>query len=388
MASVSSFIRNTPVASLRAYFDHSGIKLPAPVNWDAPEAEVVRPLLRAVDAMDDVARARLADDVERVTTMVDEVGQAALYEVAHDPGQLDTLQNGHERSLWMFRRDPVGFRHAEEVRFTDERRRGRMWDGFIGKPHLVLRRDQVAVDAFKIAIRERFQSNNVHIDIFDRQRPAFEGTEYALVQVTIYREGRLDTLQEFVNGQLDRRPWRPVFEAAITYELLTGVIEVVANDRESREDIVRLFARDLLATDLQQQRLPLRQFDLRILLHPFKFPTDPGDGIEFVRVNSLRLMPVDTVGERVTLECMRQATQTIWQMAHERFGANSPLAGGWVVTQAKLSIRFHPDTGSRRGRTLPLTITMPHGCDLKDRTERERMIGEKYLGRWGIVRNV
>jgi hypothetical protein len=37
MASVSSFIRNTPAASLRAYFDQSGIKLPVPVNWDAPE---------------------------------------------------------------------------------------------------------------------------------------------------------------------------------------------------------------------------------------------------------------------------------------------------------------------------------------------------------------
>ncbi len=388
MASVTSFIRNTPAALLRAYFDRSGIALPVAANWDAPESEVVRSLQRAVADIDDDAGARLANDGERVTSMVDEAGQAALYSVAKNPEQLDALQNSHERSLWMFLHDPVGFRHAEEVRFTDERRRGRMWDGFIGQPNLVLRRDQVAVDAFKIAIRERFQSNNVHIDIFDRQRPSFDDIKFSLVQVTIYREGRLDSRPEFVNGQLDRRPWRPVFEAAVTYECATGVIEVVANDRESREDLVRLFARDLLATEFLQQRLPLRQFDLRILQHPFAFPTEPKDGIEFVRVNSLRLMPVDTVGERVTLECMRHATQTIWQMAHERFGANSPLAGGWVVTQAKLTIRFHPNADSRKGRTLPLTITMPAGCDLKDRTERERMIGEKYLRRWGIVRNV
>ena len=31
---------------------------------------------------------------------------------------------------------------------------------------------------------------------------------------------------------------------------------------------------------------------------------------------------------------------------------------------------------------------MPHGCDLKDRTERERMVGAKYLRRWGIVCDV
>ena len=78
MASMSSFIRNTPAASLRAYFDQSGIKLPVPVNWDAPQPEVVRPLLRVVDDIDDVAGARMANDAERVTTMVDEAGQAAL----------------------------------------------------------------------------------------------------------------------------------------------------------------------------------------------------------------------------------------------------------------------------------------------------------------------
>lgn len=56
--------------------------------------------------------------------------------------------------------------------------------------------------------------------------------------------------------------------------------------------------------------------------------------------------------------------------------------------QHKLTIRFHPEAGSGRGKVLPMTITMPHGCDLKDRTERERMIGDKYLRRWGIVRDI
>lgn len=388
MASVTSFIRNTPAASLRAYFDQAGITLPVPVNWEAPEPEVIRPLLRAVDEMDEQAKARVVNDAERVSTLADEAGQTAIYSVARDPSQLDDLQNAHDRALWMFLHDRAGFRHAEEVRYTDERRRGRMWDGFIGEPELILQRDPAAVEAFKDAVRERFQSNNVHVDIFDRIRPTFEGADCALVQATVYREGRPDDFLEFVNGTLDRRARRPVFEAALTYEPATGVIEVVANDRESREDLVRLFARDLLATEFRQERLPLRQFDLHVLQRPYAFPTDPGDGIESVRVNHLRLMPVDTVGERVTLECMRQVTQTIWQMAQDRFGANNLLLGGWVVTQAKLTIRFHPEAGARRGKTLPLTITMPHGCNLKDQTEREQMIGEKYLRRWGILRDV
>ena len=29
---------------------------------------------------------------------------------------------------------------------------------------------------------------------------------------------------------------------------------------------------------------------------------------------------------------------------------------------------------------------MPHGWNLKDQTEEEQLIGEKYLRRWGILR--
>jgi hypothetical protein len=83
---------------------------------------------------------------------------------------LDDLANGHARSLWVFLNEPVRFRHAEEVRCTDERRRGRSWDGFIGEPNLDLRRDEASIDAFKTALRERFASDNIHIDIFGRLR--------------------------------------------------------------------------------------------------------------------------------------------------------------------------------------------------------------------------
>ena len=55
------------------------------------------------------------------------------------------------------------------------------------------------------------------------------------------------------------------------------------------------------------------------------------------------------------------------------------------MQHAKLSIEFRP-TGSRRsGKKLPFEITIPNGCTLKERTERERLIGEKYLTRWKLL---
>jgi hypothetical protein len=141
MASVTSFIRNLPASSLRAYFDLTGILPPTPVNWDADEPEVIRGALRAVDEMTDEDRARVVNDGERVSAMADDAGQTALYSVIEDRAVLDCRANGQDRAFWLFLNEPILFRHAEEVRYTDEKRRGRSWDGFIAPPNLDIRRD-------------------------------------------------------------------------------------------------------------------------------------------------------------------------------------------------------------------------------------------------------
>lgn len=389
MTSIAKFIRKTSAASLHAYFDYNEITVAPPLDWNAAEPEVVRRALRAVDELDEEGRAHLLHDAERVNALADDAGQTALFSVADDRAALEELANGHDRALWMFLNAPTQFRHAEEVRYTDERRRGRSWDGFIGTPNLNLRQDEAALDAFKVALRERFQCNHIHVDIFQRFRPTFDGDDCELVQIAIYREGLPDDQLAFDDsGALIRRVHRPVFEAAMTYEPATGVIEVVSKDRESREEMARFMARDLLGTEFQSEKVPLRTYDLGMLLQPFSFPTDAEDGVDSVEVKQLRLMPLGNPGERVTLECLRKADRTIWNMAAEHFGSHDPLSGGWVVTRARLTIKFHPKGDARRGRTLPLTITMPHGCNLKEQTEGEQLVGEKYLRRWGILRDI
>jgi hypothetical protein len=361
--------------------------MPANINWAGPDAEIYRSLLLAIDELDPNNRTRFENDVERYGAMGDEAGQAAIYGLARDRHSLDQLPNGYGRALWTFTNEPDLFRRAEESRYTDEHRRGRKWDGYVGTANLAVRRDEEAVTAFTAAVRERFESGNVHVDIFDRRRFTVNGGECDIVQIAVYREGRPEDDLIFINSTLSRRPRRPVIEAALTYEPTTGVIEVVAEDRSGREDLVRFFARDLLAAEFRDQRLPWRRYDLSMLLEPFDFPTDAASGIESVRVSMLRLKPLDTDHERLIIECTRNSPRTVWEMAEERLGTNSPLRGGWVVTQARLSIRFNPGVGTARGKTLPVTISIPHGCDLKDRTQQERLIGQEYLQRWGMVRD-
>ncbi|RDD72121.1 hypothetical protein [Paracoccus versutus] len=385
MTALSAFLRKTPGEALREYFDRPEIGLPTEFDWPASDADL-SPLLGAIEKMSRVQRDRISNDAERVHALSDEPGQAAIYSVAEDPALLDGLANPHARSLWMFLNAQDRFRHAEEVRFTEDRRRGRMWAGYMTDAGCVVQRDAAARQAFVSAIKEFSGAAHAHVDIFDRVRTTHEGDECDLVQVTIYREGRPDDLLRFDDkGSLVRQAYRPVFEAAVTYEPATGGIEVIANDKVTRSEIVRATVTHLLGIGFKENRLPLRCYDLSVLLAPYDFPVDPEDGIEGVEVRELRLMPIDDSDFRVTLEKPARADETIWTKADERFRDRTPLSEGYVVTRAKIAVKLARRPGGDRRRTLALTITWPHGCDLKDRTATEQMIGEKYLRRWGIL---
>jgi hypothetical protein len=388
MISVATFARRVPSQILRAYFERTGVALPSQAVWPVGSNKFVETFARVVEQLDEVPRAKFLSDAERIDGMSDDAGQTALLGIALDHQHLEQLRNAHARSAWMLVNEPELFRRAEEARYCDERRRGRSWSGFIGEPGTWVQPTADGLDRFKLAVREHYGSQNVHVDIFERTKASFEGEVFQLVQATIYRDGLAQDVAEFVNDSLAWRPRKPGYEAVVTYEPTSGSIEVVGDDREGRQYLARTFAHEILGAESGGSPLPLREFSLDILLRSYDFPTDPNDGIESVRLTELRLVPLDTQGERVTLECSRQASHTIWTMAAERFGTRNPLAAGWFPTKAKLLIRFHPEPGSRRSKVLPLTFTMPNGCDLKERTSRENMIGQKYLERWQLVKHV
>lgn len=386
MSAVAKFLRYTPLPALRTYFETSGIDFDGAINWDASEIDIVKPLMTAVEGLDAPARERVGIDAGRVMEMADEAGQAALFAVLGDPGALEQLESIQQRSLWIYLNDPEAFRHAEEARYADHYRLGRSWGAYVGPAGCVLRGERVA--EFQHELQTYFRSPNTEVDMFGRARPTFENGHQDLVQLMIYREGLADSYLEFRDGRLTRSQRRPVYEMAMTYEPATGVIEVVAAGRDSRDHLARLFTKIMLEQEVEAGRLPLRRYDLSSLLRPRAFPTDPEDGIESVRLVLLRVDPIDKRGVRATIEATRFADEDIYQAATYLLSEQALLCDCVVPTQAKLSITFYPELGARRGKVLTVTITMPNGCDLKNRTERERMIGEKYLRHWGLVRDL
>ena len=267
MTAIASFLRKTPVTRLHDYFTGSGFTSLPPVDWTKPEAELVEPLIKAVDDMDDREKQRVVMNASQVAALADEPGQNALQNVVINRQVFDTLEGANNRSLWVFLNEPDQFRKAEEVRYNDERRRGRSWSGFEVEKDRVVRRDAASVADFTKAIRERFDTPHVHVDVFDRHRVILDDQECDLVQVAVYREGRPEDMLGFdANSTLSRRIVKPVFEAALTYEADTGVIEVVANTVADRRDLTAYMARDLLGIDFEEKHIPLREYDLGMLV--------------------------------------------------------------------------------------------------------------------------
>ena len=179
MTSLPVFVRKAKLSQLQRYFARNNIVLK--VDWSAP---TTTPVLAALRELDQETHARVVNDFSRVAALSDEAGQTALHAVVVRSSDLDGLLNGHARAFSVFLESGDAFRRAEEIRYTDDHRRGRQWDGFKGTPGLEIKRDEDSAEAFKAAVRDRFGSEKVHVDLFDRRRRQHAKDDVDLIQAT------------------------------------------------------------------------------------------------------------------------------------------------------------------------------------------------------------
>jgi hypothetical protein len=387
MAAIAKLIRNAPRDSLEAFLEAQQCPLGERLRSFGPDDDYAGPLLKAVDELSDEEHARLTANADRVVGMTDEFGQTALLSVAEDRLLVEELENAHDRSLWVFLNEPDSFRRAEEIRYTDQRRQGRMWSPYEGPPEITPDTSAAALEAFQRQALKLCESIDASCEIYRRCRPNFASPDSELYQLTLYHDTRPDTYLQFEEERLVRRHRRPVVEASITYEPAAGVIEVVCSGPKVRDELARTFAETILHQEIEGERVVLRRYDLSPLLAPNELTFDPEDGIASVKVTLLRVQKLETEGARTTLEINARYAASIWDHAKDELGDSDLQAAGYIATQAKIVIKFLPEPGHKRGKSLPITITVAarHGCDLKSLTERERLVGSKYLKRWGLV---
>ena len=62
--------------------------------------------------------------------MSDEAGDAAILGLSIHQETLDHVAGAHARAAWLFLNDHPAFGRAEDIRYTDEHRLGRLWSAF------------------------------------------------------------------------------------------------------------------------------------------------------------------------------------------------------------------------------------------------------------------
>lgn len=387
---ITKFLKKTPINSLQRYFESVHEELVADIEWDEDEKLIRKFLLSLADDLLGETVAILKSDAERINSLTDELGQNILKHSVTDDEleEYYTLENEHDRVLWLFLNDSIRFRQVEDSWYTDTGRNGRMWDAFIGPKGVSVSDSPEDIVTFKKKIMELFRTaGKIQVDIYERARTDGEDNQIELIQIMVYREDLPSTQLAFDDDTLISMIVRPVKEVALTYEPETGQIEVVVEGTENRKAIPKIFSEILLKTPIDGQKIPLKYYNIQSLLKERTLSVDPEDGIESVNVTMLKVAPPNSYNT-VTIDVATKEERSIYDVSKDYFGDNDPLKSGFTLKQARISIKFMPDAESSRGKTLHVKIREPNGCDLKSKSQKEKLIGDKYLEKWGLVETI
>ena len=377
MPSVTRFLKSARPSDLIIYFARLGI------DHDLTETskpELFAELLQTGPTLHD----RIISDVDRITAMSDETGQAAMLTMPQWRAALLDIEGAVARAHWLFLQSEEAFRHAEEIRYADENQNSRrMWTAFIAPASKQPMIGADDLDAIKDAFKVTLGVERVYIDIIERlQRGSLEGR--TSLQMTVYSEDLPVDDLEFVGAALRNRSRRPVRETTIVYEPDSGIIEVVSKNQDTRLAIAVLFAKRCLGVELSGETLPWLSIDLDPLIEPHAFPTRIEDGIAKVKLTMLTLSSSD---QRLTQQFGVKFGDpaTLQDVLRDQYGSDgSPLDGDLYPWRAKIEVQFEPEAGRKSGKKLALELTRPNRCSLRGKTERERLILNRYLRDWGL----
>jgi len=386
MSKLYRFVRSVSPQDLRSHLSQSDITVPANLNWDASAEEFSKGFLKAVDDLTEPERIQLLADIDRISDMTDEVGQAALVALTEWRDQLGQIEGAHRRAHWLYVQSRDAFRQAEEIRYADENQNAqRLWDGFVGPRLVDLRNDTETVERFKAALRKVLGAGRLHVELFCRVRNRAGEPDREIKQLTIYSEDVPIDDVVFTATGVKNQARKPVRETAIVYEPSSGTIEVVGRVKTKREETACLFAEHLLGIEIDGERLPPRRVDLSPLLDPHAFAVDPQDGI--VR-RKLTMLTVSTFGGTLTqrFEVPFDDDKSLHDVLDEQYGSANPLRQRLRPWMARIEIQFEAEPGRKRGKKINVILCLPTKCNLRGKTERERLLLNRYLKAWGLLR--
>ncbi len=382
--------RADPVVLKGVLKDSHGHILPQIIEKE-PKRSVRAKYLESLRFLSKKERYKLDDWAERINFLTGPQG-ADILDALRDKLNKDQLAsyefvgNQYDRSLWLFKNAPLIFMEAIDIKLADDFRQSmRCYSGFVGPIGLQVETDSLSSSAFHEAVAHllKCQNEQVAVDVF--RRPQIEddvGEETSAYQVSIHHNKAPESIDFVKDSKLENALVTSAASTFVTYDPVTGNIDVLSKKNENRETVALLFAEHLLRSPIQCEKIPIKFYDYQFLSAPVHLDCMDGN-VDWVKVTQLgysnhgRVMDfkISKYDEKDIHEAARADVQNQYRFAEH------------YLTFATISIGVRKEKGER-ARVIHIHLRGDNRCNIKTKREKDRILCERLLVSWGIFKEV
>lgn len=347
------------------------------------------PLYDAWQSIPDEERAHMQLVLQKIHTLSQEHGMTALLEEiqTHHPervGEFDRFEHRNDQIVWAWLNLPEAFSQAEFLARAESALTGRYWKRSKVSVPPDLQIDNARIEALQNELRQIYstQLRGRYCCIEHHQRQS--GVDYFCA----YLDNWPDQLMEFQeDGHIEALSGRYAFSNVFSLDRQQGTLDVAARGgREIHLHLKEAFCRAILAQPVNAPfaERPAYRLD-HLLSSGLQLPTAPEDRVSSVRLTHIRYAPRSSSDVRYEEIGFSPGTDLI--------AADNQLRGRLAERAIKpeclkvLSVGFHLLVRPRgRSRIRPLTFSVhtPNTCNLKEKADDLRVVGERCLRMWGI----
>ena len=295
--------------------------------------------------------------------------------------------NAHERALKLYLKDEREFRRTETARFSNEWRSNRMYHAFKVPEMRAANFDDDCLDLITQKLNALLGARgNLIIEPFEQEVDDIEGGR-SLFHLHVFHPGLEQSYETIVDHQIKTGSYIPANQSRYVYDPVFKVLEVFSRLKDHCDDMVETFYEVVLGKPMPVEHLPKRNYTLEILRSGQVLANI--DQVDAGRIDRVDLMELRFDDPDGGAEVHRRGGRSYFASLHEQLRAKypdtNPLDRGTPIQSAKIVIRLRKEPKERKGRTIPITISLPNRCNIRNHTSEDQRLAEKYLSRWKLI---
>ena len=380
----------TPAVFKTHLADCHGLELPK-LDKKEGKRRVVSAYSQAISQLSFEKRQALDEWAESINILTDGPGKDAIKSVRIDKlseehhEEFDNIGNQYDRSLWLYANSFALFREAVNSKNANEfRQKVSCYTGFLGPKSLDVNDSRDAINKFISVVSTQMgcPEDQVAVEVFQRVHPSSSGNAVALYQVNIHHNLAPEAVDCVKKRNLHSEQIVRAVSSFITYEPSTGNIDVLSKNRNGRDILARATADCLLESPIEGERIPIKQYDYQFLSSPvsLNIAGEPVDAAKVVRLCYAiggRVLEY-RIGAKDLEDIHTRASQDI----HPQFRfSGHRLTSVWIRVQIRR-------TEDEKARPVIIVLSGENGCNIKTKREKDRILCEVLLQKWGVIKEV